>query len=107
MQLRLKRCVGQCPDPSLGTTRASNEITLDLTSPHAFWLISNGVGAVSDPLPRDMRADVVVRPTKARQNRHIRPSARAKEYECVIRQNPLCRFSISQVSVSYQISNRF
>jgi glycine/D-amino acid oxidase-like deaminating enzyme len=33
---------------------------LDLTSPHAYWLISNGVGRVSDPLTRDMRADVVV-----------------------------------------------
>ena len=33
---------------------------MDLTSPHAYWLISNGVGEVSDPLPGDMRADVVV-----------------------------------------------
>jgi glycine/D-amino acid oxidase-like deaminating enzyme len=33
---------------------------LDLTSPHAYWLISNGVGDVPGPLPGDMRADVIV-----------------------------------------------
>ena len=33
---------------------------MDLTSPHAFWLISNGVGDVPGPLPHDLRADVVV-----------------------------------------------
>jgi len=33
---------------------------LDLTSPHAFWLLRNGIGDVPSPLPRDRRCDVVV-----------------------------------------------
>lgn len=33
---------------------------MDLTSPHAFWLIRNGVGDVPPPLSRDRRCDVVV-----------------------------------------------
>ena len=33
---------------------------MDLTSPHAFWLIRNGVGEVPPPMPRDRRCDVVV-----------------------------------------------
>jgi glycine/D-amino acid oxidase-like deaminating enzyme len=33
---------------------------MDLTSPHAFWLIRNGVGDVPPPLTRDRRCDVVV-----------------------------------------------
>jgi len=33
---------------------------VDLTSPHAFWLIRNGVGDVPPPLSRDRRCDVVV-----------------------------------------------
>lgn len=33
---------------------------MDLTSPHAFWLIRNGVGEVPPPLARDRRCDVVV-----------------------------------------------
>jgi glycine/D-amino acid oxidase-like deaminating enzyme len=33
---------------------------LDLTSPHAFWLLHNGLGEVSPPLSRDRRCDVAV-----------------------------------------------
>lgn len=33
---------------------------MDLTSPHAFWLLSNGVGEVPAPLSSDRRCDVVV-----------------------------------------------
>jgi glycine/D-amino acid oxidase-like deaminating enzyme len=33
---------------------------MDLTSPHAFWLIRNGIGEVPPPLSRDRRCDVVV-----------------------------------------------
>lgn len=33
---------------------------MDLTSPHAFWLLSNGVGEVPSPLEKDRRCDVVV-----------------------------------------------
>jgi hypothetical protein len=33
---------------------------VDLTSPHAFWLIRNGVGEVPPPMARDRRCDVVV-----------------------------------------------
>ena len=33
---------------------------MDLTSPHAFWLLSNGVGEVPPPLEEDRRCDVVV-----------------------------------------------
>jgi glycine/D-amino acid oxidase-like deaminating enzyme len=33
---------------------------LDLTSPHAFWLLRNGLGDVAPPLPRDRRCDVAV-----------------------------------------------
>lgn len=33
---------------------------MDLTSPHAFWLIRNGVGEVPAPLARDRRCDVAV-----------------------------------------------
>jgi glycine/D-amino acid oxidase-like deaminating enzyme len=33
---------------------------MDLTSPHAFWLIHNGVGEVPPPMPRDRRCDVIV-----------------------------------------------
>jgi glycine/D-amino acid oxidase-like deaminating enzyme len=33
---------------------------LDLTSPHAFWLLRNGVGEVPPPLPHDRRCDVAV-----------------------------------------------
>jgi glycine/D-amino acid oxidase-like deaminating enzyme len=33
---------------------------LDLTSPQAFWLLRNGLGAVPPPLSRDRRSDVAV-----------------------------------------------
>jgi glycine/D-amino acid oxidase-like deaminating enzyme len=33
---------------------------MDLTSPHAFWLLRNGVGEVPPPLSRDRRCDVAV-----------------------------------------------
>ena len=33
---------------------------MDLTSPHAFWLLRNGVGNVPPPLARDRRCDVAV-----------------------------------------------
>ena len=33
---------------------------MDLTSPHAFWLLRNGIGEVSPPLSRDRRCDVVL-----------------------------------------------
>jgi glycine/D-amino acid oxidase-like deaminating enzyme len=33
---------------------------MNLTSPHAFWLIRNGVGEVPPPLARDRRCDVAV-----------------------------------------------
>ena len=33
---------------------------MDLTSPHAFWLLRNGLGTVPTPLERDRRCDVVV-----------------------------------------------
>jgi glycine/D-amino acid oxidase-like deaminating enzyme len=33
---------------------------LDLTSPHAFWLLRNGVGEVPPPLPGDSRCDVLI-----------------------------------------------
>ena len=33
---------------------------MDLTSPHAFWLIRNGVGEVPPPLSRDRRCDIAV-----------------------------------------------
>ena len=33
---------------------------MDLTSPHAFWLLENGLGDVPPPLPRDLPCDVVV-----------------------------------------------
>lgn len=33
---------------------------MDLTSPHAFWLLRNGVGEVPPPLPHDRRCDVAV-----------------------------------------------
>jgi glycine/D-amino acid oxidase-like deaminating enzyme len=33
---------------------------LDLTSPHAFWLLHNGLGDVAAPLSRDRRCDVAV-----------------------------------------------
>jgi glycine/D-amino acid oxidase-like deaminating enzyme len=33
---------------------------MDLTSPHAFWLLRNGVGDVLPPLSRDRRCDVAV-----------------------------------------------
>ncbi|MBA2524448.1 MAG: FAD-binding oxidoreductase [Pyrinomonadaceae bacterium] len=33
---------------------------MDLTSPHAFWLIRNGVGEVSSPLPNNRSCDIVV-----------------------------------------------
>ena len=33
---------------------------MDLTSPHAFWLIRNGIGEVPPPLSHDRRCDVVV-----------------------------------------------
>lgn len=33
---------------------------MDLTSPHAFWLLRNGIGEVPAPLARDRRCDVVV-----------------------------------------------
>ncbi|HEY4672474.1 MAG TPA: FAD-dependent oxidoreductase [Gemmatimonadaceae bacterium] len=33
---------------------------MDLTSPHAFWLLCNGVGEVAPPLSSDRRCDVVV-----------------------------------------------
>lgn len=33
---------------------------MDLTSPHAFWLLRNGLGDVPPPLPRDRRCDVAV-----------------------------------------------
>lgn len=33
---------------------------MDLTSPHAFWLLRNGLGDVPPPLPRDRKCDVLV-----------------------------------------------
>ena len=33
---------------------------MELTSPHAFWLLCNGVGDVPPPLTEDVRCDVVV-----------------------------------------------
>jgi glycine/D-amino acid oxidase-like deaminating enzyme len=33
---------------------------MDLTSPHAFWLLRNGIGDVPPPLSRDRRCDVAV-----------------------------------------------
>ena len=33
---------------------------MDLRSPHAFWLLRNGIGDVPPALPRDRRCDVVV-----------------------------------------------
>jgi len=33
---------------------------LDLTSPHEYWLLRNGIGEVSPPLSKDRRCDVVV-----------------------------------------------
>jgi glycine/D-amino acid oxidase-like deaminating enzyme len=33
---------------------------VDLTSPHAFWLLRNGLGEVSPPLSRNRRCDVAV-----------------------------------------------
>lgn len=33
---------------------------MDLTSPHAFWLLRNGIGDVPPPLLRDRRCDVAV-----------------------------------------------
>lgn len=33
---------------------------MDLTSPHAFWLLRNGLGDVPPPLSRDRRCDVAV-----------------------------------------------
>ena len=33
---------------------------MDLTSPHAFWLIRNGIGEVPPPLSHDRRCDVAV-----------------------------------------------
>jgi glycine/D-amino acid oxidase-like deaminating enzyme len=33
---------------------------MDLTSPHAFWLLRNGIGEVPPPLSRDRRCDVAV-----------------------------------------------
>jgi glycine/D-amino acid oxidase-like deaminating enzyme len=33
---------------------------MDLTSPHAFWLIRNGVGQVAEPMSRDEECDVLV-----------------------------------------------
>jgi glycine/D-amino acid oxidase-like deaminating enzyme len=33
---------------------------MDLTSPHAFWLLRNGIGEVAPHLSRDRRCDVVV-----------------------------------------------
>ena len=33
---------------------------MDLTSPHAYWLLSNGVGDVPPPLTQERRCDVVV-----------------------------------------------
>jgi glycine/D-amino acid oxidase-like deaminating enzyme len=33
---------------------------MDLTSPHAFWLLRNGIGDVPAPLSRDRRCDVAV-----------------------------------------------
>ncbi len=33
---------------------------MDLTSPHAFWLLRNGIGDVRPPLPGDARCDVLI-----------------------------------------------
>ncbi|HEX9309406.1 MAG TPA: FAD-binding oxidoreductase [Gemmatimonadaceae bacterium] len=33
---------------------------MDLTSPHAFWLLRNGIGEVSPPMSRDRRCDVAL-----------------------------------------------
>ena len=33
---------------------------MDLTSPHAFWLLRNGVGEVAPPLEGDRSCDVAV-----------------------------------------------
>ncbi|HEV7671508.1 MAG TPA: FAD-dependent oxidoreductase [Thermoanaerobaculia bacterium] len=33
---------------------------MDLTSPHAFWLLKNGIGQVPPPLPGDARCDVLI-----------------------------------------------
>jgi glycine/D-amino acid oxidase-like deaminating enzyme len=43
--------------PSRNPQRISE---LDLTSPHAFWLLRNGLGDVPAPLSRDRRCDVAV-----------------------------------------------
>jgi glycine/D-amino acid oxidase-like deaminating enzyme len=40
--------------------KPSTNQRLDLTSPHAFWLLRNGLGDVPAPLSRDRRCDVAV-----------------------------------------------